>query len=216
VRQHLPAVRRHLIEKLTQTLQGLVLVDTAAPAPGGLVEALADRYARALGQPAAMRDPQLWLSVLFVDALRDTAGDGALEALHLSRPLARAFREAASDDVTAARRAELALLLGARGGGGIAAQARRLANDERGRAFLRVNVHAGVTWFDKERFEDLARGLEVAQAGDTATPSLQPRPAPGPGPAPTAQPLDAQGLISLAADCGYRLDDLLSRLGRSA
>jgi hypothetical protein len=73
-----------------------------------------------------------------------------------------------------------------------------------------------VTWFDKERFEDLARGLEVAQAGDTATPSLQPRPAPGPGPAPTAQPLDAQGLISLAADCGYRLDDLLSRLGRSA
>jgi hypothetical protein len=139
-----------------------------------------------------------------------------LRALYLARPLARAFRETASDDAAAARRAELALLLGARGGGGIAAQARRLLNDERGRAFLRVNLHGGVTWFDKERFEDLARGLEVAQAGEPAPPSLAPRTPAGPETAPAAQPLDAQGLISLAADCGYRLDDLLSRLGRSA
>jgi hypothetical protein len=215
LRQHLPALRQHLIEKLTRTLQGLVLVDTAAPAPGGLVEALADRHARAFGQPAAMRDPQLWLSVLFVDALRNTAGDGALQALHLSRPLARAFRETAPDDAAAARRAELALLLGARGGGGIAAQVRRLLNDGRGRAFLRINLHGGVTWFDKERFEDLARGLELAQAGEAAAPSSPPRAA-GSAPVPAAQPLDAQALISLAADCGYRLDDLLARLGRSA
>ena len=216
LRQHLPALRQHLIEKLTRTLQGLVLVDTAAPAPAGLVEALADRHARARGQPAALRDPQLWLSVLFVDALRNTAGDGGLRALHLALPLARAFRETASDDAAAARRAELALLIGARGGGGSAAQVRRLLNDERGRAFLRINLHGGVTWFDKERFEELARGLEVAQAGEAAAPSLPPRGA-GPAPAPAAaQPLDAQGLISLAADCGYRLDDVLARLDRSA
>ncbi|GAC1345807.1 MAG: hypothetical protein NVSMB23_22440 [Myxococcales bacterium] len=81
-------------------------------------------------------------------------------------PLAAAVREAELLQVLAAAGAVGLLRPGgafaaAASGGNLAPVALRLLAEPRARAFLRVNVHEGTTWFDKERFEDLARGLEA-------------------------------------------------------
>jgi hypothetical protein len=158
----------------------------------------------------------------------------------LARPLFSALREAGLDEEAARRTAELSLLLAAAHAIGIssagpaspvkrpspdlAAAALRLLSDPRARAFLRVNVHAGTTWFDKERFEELARGLEVCAAGfvgDTATtpgPEAKARKAARATAAATAsrpgpdRQVSAQTLVEMAAGAGYRLDGLAASL----
>jgi hypothetical protein len=90
-----------------------------------------------------------------------------------------------------------------------------LLGDEHARAFLQVHEHGGITWFDKQRFEDLVRALALCggdRQDDRAAPPLgtaerEAQPEPG-----------AQALLQLAAACGYRLDDLARALqpGRPA
>jgi len=225
-------LRSHLVEKLTRVLQGLVLVLGPTQPPAGLVERCADDWERALRRHAGHRGAgQLWLAQLFLGAVQGAAGTAALRSLRLDRPLARALREAGLDEDAAQRQAELALVLGAREpvpgrapggapvpapagsapppGGGLARSTLRLLGDEHVRAFLRVNEHGGTTWFDKQRFEDLVRGLALCE-GDPE----DDRTAAGPGAAQTeAQPgPGAQALIQLAAGCGYRFDELVRAL----
>jgi glycosidase len=243
LRKDLPAVlRKHLIEKLSLVLQAIPRVQrsAAAPAPPALAERCAGAHARALASPLSRREGQLFLAVLFLEAVQAAAGSDAPGNLHLARPLFSALREAGLDEEAARRTAELSLLLAAAHAIGIssagpaspvkrpppdlAAAALRLLSDPRARAFLRVNVHAGTTWFEKERFEELARGLEVCAAGfvgDTATtpgPEAKARKAARATAAATAsrpgpdRQVSAQTLVEMAAGAGYRLDGLAASL----
>jgi hypothetical protein len=195
--------------------------------PAGLVERCADDWERALRRRAGDGGGgQLWLAQLFAGAVRGAAGATALSSLRLDRPVARALREAGLDEEASQRQAELALVLAAREpvpavnapvpapagaapppGGTLEGATLGLLGDERARAFLRVNEHGGTTWFDKQRFEDLVRGLALCEGEPRDD-----RAAPGAARTGARPGTGAQALIQLAAGCGYRLDEMVKAL----
>jgi glycosidase len=222
-----PELRSHLVEKLQRVLQALERVMGPARPPAGLVERCADDWERALRRRAGDGGGgQLWLAQLFAGAVRGAAGATALSSLRLDRPVARALREAGLDEEASQRQAELALVLAARepvpavnapvpapagaappAGGTLEGATLGLLGDERARAFLRVNEHGGTTWFDKQRFEDLVRGLALCEGEPRDD-----RAAPGAARTGARPGTGAQALIQLAAGCGYRLDEMVKAL----
>ena len=226
-------LRGHLVEKLERVLAGLVLVEGPKPPPADLIEGLARRYQDALAQLAARdADRQLWLSVLFLQAVRARAGLPALRALHLDRPLAAAQRAAGFDEEGARRRTALALLAASRAGNGLAADLLALLGEAPAREFVEVHEHGGTVWFSKERFEELCGALETAAIGQASGTAARAAPRPAPESAPSATPssapppeaaaagaattaapsVDAPALGRLAADAGYRWEALLAAL----
>jgi hypothetical protein len=131
------------------------------------------------------------------------------------RPLLAALREGGLDEQTARRKAELILVLAAANAVGIsradapaaapepghdlAGSALRLLSDEHAREFLRVNVHGGTTWFDKERFEELARALEACAAGSASVPASAPAAVPASAKARKTSPSRAKAAPSMEA-----------------
>jgi glycosidase len=202
------AVRRgHLVEKLERVLAGLVLVEGPRPPPAGLIEHLASRYDRALQQrsvPGAAR--QLWLSLLFLEAVRAAAGEPAPRALRLDRPLLAALRASGLDEQGARRGVELALLAASRAGQGLARDLLALLGTAPARAFLGVHEHGGTVWFSKERFEELCQALETATIGELAeapapatTPDRPTTPAPATTPAAARAPAPATTSVASTA-----------------
>ena len=211
-----PAVlRKHLIEKLSRVLQGLSQVQGSSAATPGLVERCADAHARSLASPLLRGEGQLFLAALFLEAVRAAAGAEAPWTLHMVRPLLAALREGGLDEQTARRKAELILVLAAANAVGIsradapaaapepghdlAGSALRLLSDEHAREFLRVNVHGGTTWFDKERFEELARALEACAAGSASVPASAPAAVPASAKARKTSPSRAKAAPSMEA-----------------
>src|SRR5207237_8365114 len=126
-------------------------------------------------------------------------------ALRLDAPVTRAARAAGLSDDEARRVSALALVLGRtfRARDAAAPLEQRLASlldAPDAQAYLEVHTHDGVTWFAKERFDELAAAEEAASLVERATP---PREWPTP---------DMKRASAAAASSGYRWPSLRALL----
>ena len=201
-------VHAALAEKLGYIADGVLYFEGSNDKGKPLADAVAPGIARFEG---AREKTPLVVAWVFAAALESHRVD-AYRTWEIARVVARAIRDGGADEGAAATTAELVGLL-ARTTVAPAATATttaatatattptkpnttatmllRMLKQDAVRQFLRVNVHEGVVWFAKERFEALVEGLGAIGEGDAS---------------------DAKDLTRIAAEVGYRLEELVATL----
>ncbi len=223
-------------KKTAPAAQALIL----AKRDKAVVRAAADRFLagfaslEGLGGPGIVASQlalpgmaELALCYLVLDGLRALVGAKKAgeesrrlaEKLYLERKLREALREAGIAGDEAYRGVHLARILlswtgvPAQGSGKPAELAARGLEDEDLRSILGVNLFDGVTWFNKERFEETVRIGALMAAITAAWPKTAAR-----SKTKAEKPLEqaeamARYFLDAAERSGYRLDELIEGIG---
>jgi hypothetical protein len=206
-------------EKLRNLLDGLrwmvlkgifsgeIAIDVDLELPVEVVTETAERIARVPGAPGV--EAQMGIAWIFAGAAAELAKEvlpeERAESWRWSLPLLRAFKDSGVAEELARRTAELLELLLIKAPKSLAVA----LQDPAIKAYLEVHDHDGVTWFRKERFEELARAWSITHEEKKRI--LFSSSSSGPVEGSSAEK-EADRALEIAEKSGYRFLELVKAL----